>query len=45
MFGKEPENFANFKNVYVFTGIRIQDFMFGKEPENDKLNHFAKETS
>ncbi len=30
--------------VYVFTGIRNQEFQLRKEPAGDKLNHTAKET-
>ncbi len=33
------------KKIFVFTGIRTQDFQFEKEPESDELNHPAKETS
>ncbi len=27
--------FASFKNFYIFTGIRTQDFQYGKEPVSD----------
>ncbi len=36
--------FASLKNVYVFTGIRTQDFQFGQQPTSNELNHPAKET-
>ncbi len=36
--------FASLKHFYVLTGIRTQDFQFGKEPQSDELNHPAKET-